>query len=128
MRLTYGKYKGEDVEDIPESYLEWIEKDKADELNELQQAMERRGLSTNRPRPKTTVKTVVQETTKVTPLQLEMMELGYKKLALARHPDRGGNTRDMQLLNDAITKARKPVTEKPKPKPSDDWDDEFDDE
>jgi len=125
MRLTYGIYKDEDVEDIPESYLEWMERTKSTELDELQRAMEKRGLYTNR--PKTTVKTVVRETTKVTPLQLEMMELGYKRLALTRHPDHGGTDKDMQLLNDAISKARKNLTNEPTPK-KDDWDDDdFDD-
>ena len=24
MRLTFGKYKGEDIEDIPSDYLKWL--------------------------------------------------------------------------------------------------------
>jgi hypothetical protein len=36
----------------------------------------------------------------------DLLESGYRSVAMKRHPDRGGNTADMQRLNDLMEELR----------------------
>lgn len=104
MILQFGRYKGMDVADVPPDYLKWLERTQDASLRELRVEMRKLGLTT------TEHTTVAYRTAGLTPLQLEMMEAGYRHLAHQRHPDHGGSNEAMRGLNDAIARARRSVS------------------
>ena len=101
MILQFGKYKGKDAADVPTDYLKWLERTQTVNLRELRADMRKLHLATSEDT------TVTYRTAGLTPLQLEMMEAGYRQLARLRHPDHGGSDEAMRGLNDAIARARR---------------------
>jgi Putative quorum-sensing-regulated virulence factor len=104
MILQFGKYKGKDAADVPTDYVKWLERTQTASLRELRAEMRKLGLTTSEDT------TVTNMTAGLTPLQLEMMEAGYRHLARQRHPDHGGSNDAMRDLNDAIGRARSGVS------------------
>ena len=100
MILQFGKYKGMDAADVPTDYVKWLERTQTASLQELRTEMRKLGLTTSQDT------TVTYRTAGLTPLQLEMMEAGYRHLARQRHPDHGGSNDAMRDLNNAIARAR----------------------
>ena len=101
MILQFGKYKGKDAADVPTDYLKWLERTQTANLRELRADMRKLHLATSEDT------TVTYRTAALTPLQMEMMEAGYRHLARQRHPDHGGSNEAMRGLNDAIARARR---------------------
>ena len=101
MIFQFGKYKGKDAADVPTDYVKWLERTQTASLRELRAQMRKLGLTTSQDT------TVTYRAAGLTPLQLEMMELGYRNLARQRHPDHGGSNDAMRDLNDAIARARR---------------------
>jgi uncharacterized protein (DUF3820 family) len=101
MILQFGKYKGKDAAEVPTDYVKWLERTQTASLQELRAQMRKLGLTTSQDT------TVTYRTEGLTPLQVEMMEAGYRHLARQRHPDHGGSNDAMRDLNDAIGKARR---------------------
>jgi hypothetical protein len=104
MILSFGKYRGQDTSQVPASYLRWLEETQSRDLDQLRDAMEARGLTTNRPRPRERViyQNIPIPPPAPPPLVKEMVRTGYKTLAKRYHPDLGGNTQQMQELNQAF--------------------------
>jgi Putative quorum-sensing-regulated virulence factor len=101
MIFQFGKYKGKDAADVPTDYLKWLERTQTANLRELRADMRKLRLTTSEDT------TVTYRTAGFTPLQMEMMEAGYRHLARQRHPDHGGSNEAMRGLNDAIATARR---------------------
>jgi preprotein translocase subunit Sec63 len=85
MKMPFGKYKGEWVEDLPESYLLWLIENVS--LREPLRAAVWEALEGQGPEPDflpqpQTVKSI------------------YRRLSLKYHPDRGGSTEAQQALNE----------------------------
>jgi Putative quorum-sensing-regulated virulence factor len=91
MQLTFGKYEGQEIEDVPHDYLLWLYR----RNRPLQAAIERElGIEPERPKPKP------EPTVNVPPGMLnDLIEAGFRALALKQHPDHGGDTKKMQELN-----------------------------
>lgn len=85
--MPFGKFKGEEIEDLPSSYLVFLI-EQCDNLKpflkeEIENELDFRfGKDKNMPAVSKDVKAV------------------YKKLALKYHPDKGGNTMAMQAVNE----------------------------
>lgn len=105
MRMHFGKFRGVEVADLPDDYLAWLhghvelrEPLKSAVLKEF----ERRFTTPNRPENvPSEVRTMIDE----------IISAGYRKLALQHHPDHGGETKTMQLVNRAADFLRSTVRE-----------------
>ena len=93
--MPFGKYKHWLLADIPSDYLRWISMN-IDLREPLKTAVKselhcrQRGRS--RPSP---------PASDLTNVAREIIDSGYKKLAISRHPDHGGDVKAMQKLNEA---------------------------
>lgn len=96
MILQFGKYRGQPVSQVPADYLRWLERTKREELQELQYAMENRGIPARWARPEV----------RTTQTLREMIEAGYRTLAMKYHPDHGGDSEKMRDLNLEIARWR----------------------
>lgn len=95
-RLNFGRFKGERLENIPDSYLKWLWLDSdfldRDIFYEVQEEAKRRWaekIPTRYINPMSFKKNI--DSHKIKSI--------YKKLALEFHPDRSGSTAAMQSLN-----------------------------
>lgn len=101
-RMRFGKYKGWPLEDIPTGYLHWLLTG-CDNLDGwLRRAVQRElgyrreDLGAAGP-PKAGL-----------PASLpELIRSWHRELVLIYHPDRGGDTRVMQALNDAFDRLKR---------------------
>ncbi len=108
LRLKFGKYKGQLLEDVPTGYLQWCDR----ELHDLD-AWTRRAIEAELerrqgpppapppPRPATGALTLADLDTRI--------RAWWRELCLQYHPDRGGDTKVMQALNNAHERLRKAV-------------------
>ncbi len=95
VRMPFGKFKGVFIHDLPFEYLTWIYK--LDNLREpLLSAIENEFHA--RKEPVNGGKTLDPD---VGAMVDELVSAGYRKLAQVHHPDHGGETRTMQLVNAA---------------------------
>ena len=101
MQLTFGKYEGRDIENIPHDYLLWLYR----RNRPLQKAIEKElGIEPERSNPEPQQK----ESVNVPPGMLaDLIDAGFRAMALKTHPDHGGNTQKMQELNAVRDKLRK---------------------
>ena len=109
MILQFGKYRGYHVTTVPTSYLRWLEGVKQEELDGLQDEMDSRGLSTTRAARAARTAQAVRRAMQVAPTTQtfkEIVEAGYRSLAMKYHPDRGGSTEKMRDLNLEIARWR----------------------
>jgi hypothetical protein len=101
--MPFGRYRGVEVADLSDGYLSWLHG--LDDLDELLcSAVEREWDARFRPALEASaldpnVRTMAEE----------LVAAGYRQLAKLHHPDRGGDTRAMQLRNDAATWLRRRV-------------------
>jgi hypothetical protein len=100
MNMPFGKYKGEDLEDIPRHYLEWCLKNIQDLRQPLRGAIEDVLEYSERPRANKTeiVRCQVQET----------LAAWYRRASRKYHPDHGGSNEKQIVVNDcyeSLTKA-----------------------
>jgi hypothetical protein len=100
MRLWFGKYRGTDISEVPESYLCW-----------MIDAMERKSLrelardELNRRAEQHQYRNLPQ--VNFDSITMEIIRAGYKALAQRYHPDHGGDLAKMQELNAAMERLRK---------------------
>lgn len=83
MRLEFGKYRGRDITDVPDDYIEFmiISSEKTARL--FHEEQDRR---------------LAQREAKLSAME-RIIQAGYRTLALQNHPDKGGNTAAMQEIN-----------------------------
>ncbi|MBA2883060.1 hypothetical protein HNR65_003417 [Desulfosalsimonas propionicica] len=84
MKMPFGKYRGFEVDEIPEDYLRWLVKNvnlreplRSSVFEALDEHPEREILP-----EQATIKTI------------------YRRLSMKYHPDKGGDTAAMQAIND----------------------------
>jgi hypothetical protein len=108
MRMPFGKFRGERLEDLPYSYLEWLH-----ELDDLHEPLrshlnrvwrERFDEEESEAPPRQTPPPDFPDEERA--LVRELLEAGYRTLALKYHPDCGGSTQAMQRLNTLMNKLR----------------------
>jgi Putative quorum-sensing-regulated virulence factor len=97
MRMPFGKYRGERLEDIPLGYLEWL---LTIELSSrLQQAVEyeieeRNSATPPPPPPRSIPQKEIHASAE------EIVKAGYRELSHKYHPDKaGGDLEKMKTLN-----------------------------
>lgn len=91
--MPFGKFKGVEVADLPDDYLDWLVS--IDLRDPLLSAVEaERKLRSSPPAP-----SVAPE---VHTAALEVISAGLRTLARAHHPDLGGETAVMQSINIAV--------------------------
>jgi uncharacterized protein (DUF3820 family) len=93
LRMPFGKYQGQALEDVPTRYLLWClraYRRLPPELWEaLDQELRRRGLAGELP------------PASPPPDWLRLIRRWYRQLSLRYHPDRGGSAEAMQAVNAA---------------------------
>ena len=98
MQMPFGKYIGEEIEDIPDSYLYWLMT--IDLRSVLKLAVER-----ELDRRENGSDIVFNVDYNIPPelkyFVTEIIETGFKSSAMKHHPDRGGRIEDMKTLNTA---------------------------
>lgn len=119
MQMPFGKHKGTDVQDIPESYLEWllenvrlrsslkaavcgvlgINPDDVDDPPESDQWKQRARGGRQQDSQQRIMKLI------------EVVESWQRRMARKFHPDRGGTTEMMQAINDATDDLVKSIRE-----------------
>lgn len=108
--MTFGKFRGEPLEKIPEGYLRWLLTDCNSLEDDLRVAIERKlrgqdahgsqsgergaGAGQERVGPDTGLPTAVDRA-----VAAEIIAAGRRALALAHHPDRGGDAERMMRIN-----------------------------
>ena len=93
MILQFGKYKGYDISNIPEDYLDWLISTTQKTLSDYKEEKARREY--------------MQEAS--LPWVERVIQAGYRSLAMQHHPDHGGNTEDMRQINAAHEKLKQLV-------------------
>lgn len=94
MRMPFGKHRGVEIADLPSAYLEWLinlgdglrEPLRSAIWTEWEKRQRAKGVVRALPEP------VVSAAQKI-------VACGYRRLALQRHPDKGGETEQMTNLN-----------------------------
>lgn len=94
--LRYGKFKGEDLRDVPSEYLEFLLDSAESTVVEVRQELDRRRL---------------QEEASLSWIE-RIVESGYRSLARHHHPDAGGDGEDMKQLNAAVEVLRQVVLDR----------------
>lgn len=91
MKMPFGKFKGRDLRQVPDDYLDWLFFDIA--LREPLRSAVRREISK-------------REGVDYTPAATEAGHIKrvYRELAFKYHPDHGGSTEAMQAVNEFYEK------------------------
>lgn len=109
MIITFGKFAGEEVSSLPESYLTWIvysmDQDSghkmaiaAEALTELVKRIEKKLSEFSAPSDKPHFQQSRRQHVDIEVLQ-EIVSAGRKSLSMKHHPDRGGCLEKMQDIN-----------------------------
>ena len=90
MLMKFGKFKGSDISEIPDSYLQWLSSNV--QLREplasvIWEELQERGLE---PEPMPTAKR----------LDADKVRTVYRMLSQKWHPDHGGDTEAMKAINE----------------------------
>ena len=83
MMLTFGKYQGRLLSDVPENYLHWYVESQQKLLRQFLDEIERRE---------------ALESAKMSWAE-RIIQTGYRSLTLKHHPDRGGDNGTMREIN-----------------------------
>jgi Putative quorum-sensing-regulated virulence factor len=78
MILSFGKYEGEDIRDVPREYLEWLADQARRNSKAYDAELERRDL-------------LEQSNCSMVD---RIVQVGFRELAKQLHPDQGGNSKD----------------------------------
>ena len=99
MVLWFGKYRGYQLENVPESYLCWMANNmERQSLRDLAQGeLDRRAAERRHKLPLFIGFDAITR---------ELIEAGYRALAKKCHPDCGGDVGKMQQLNAAMERLR----------------------
>jgi hypothetical protein len=96
VKVPFGRFRGVELADVPDDYLRWLHA--LDDLREpfrsavAEEYTFRFEPAAGRPPLNPDVK----------PMAEELVSAGYRTLARLHHPDHGGATRTMQLVNAAV--------------------------
>jgi hypothetical protein len=96
VKMPFGKYRGIEVDSLPEQYLEWLWQNI--DLREPLYSAVRDALFHHEDETPAGGSTLPAE---VKVLAKELITVGYRMLALKHHPDRGGRHVEMVRLNRA---------------------------
>lgn len=110
-RFNFGKHKGKLVEDVPTSYLRWVVAECVsidswlleavkDELRRRQEAWQQGQGAYGQQR-----QTAAGDAGPPANWS-DVMQTWYRGLCLKYHPDRGGSTEAMQIVNDAYDRLK----------------------
>jgi len=102
MRMPFGKFKGVLVADLPDDYLEWL-------INVVEMREPLKTVVKEEHDRRFAASATAELPTEVRTMAAEIVSAGYRKLALQHHPDHGGQTRTMQLINAAADFLRSKV-------------------
>ena len=94
IRMPFGKHKGQLFSNLPDEYLEWL-MTLGDLKPETRRAVEFE-LASRAPEPGSL---------------LDVVNAGYRSLAMKYHPDHGGKHEQMQALNASVEALRKMILE-----------------
>lgn len=97
--MTFGKYRGRHINDVPVDYLQWCINNIDFKDRKLEQAIEDFLDELDDPKPEYSDKDHHEEL-------LYVVNQWYKKAALELHPDRGGNVIAMRLVNELVHELR----------------------
>ena len=99
--MPWGKYKGEDISEIPDSYILWLNFSASYSGNALlkDKVMEEVEIRFSNKLPKR----VYSNENAITPGSLKKI---YHQICVEYHPDRGGNTVAMQAINSFYQKLK----------------------
>jgi hypothetical protein len=117
MRMPFGKHRGVDVRDLPDGYLNWlltidlrepllsaVTREWAFRFGDEEQEFGDEEEYYAPPPPQGEAKLTYSPAEQ--PLLKEIVERGYRAVALKAHPDVGGSTDVMRKLNGLIAKLR----------------------
>jgi hypothetical protein len=90
MKLTFGKYNGWELSQVPDHYIDWQIEQNEKSIKMFRDEKERR---------------LAQIEAKL-PMMERLIQVGYRTLASQNHPDKGGNTKTMQEVNAAYEKLK----------------------
>lgn len=97
MNMPFGKYKGQPVSQIPESYLSWVLQNCTNLESKLRQEIEwylnLKTYDRKQPSPSADLPGVITQ--------------WHRQLAADFHPDRGGSVEAMQAINEAYDRLKK---------------------
>jgi hypothetical protein len=82
MIITFGKYNGQPLENIPADYIEWLISTRKKDIEMYQRELDRRATA------ELSTMTMVER----------IIQSGYRSLAKTMHPDAGGTTEGFQEL------------------------------
>jgi len=108
--MPWGKYRGEHVDALPSSYLCWLSEE-AERVPSGLRAAALRVLSERfgGPSDADPLESPPAVPPALRPVAQEIIQAGYKRLALKRHPDAGGTHAAMLALGDAMAALRRLV-------------------
>lgn len=103
MRMPFGKYRGWEIADLPDEYLQWLV---TIELREplfmaVVREIDRRAFSSQK-KSRSSVPAPL--------MAKEIVKAGYRALAMKYHPDHGGDGKKMVELNLAYEKLLQEVS------------------
>ena len=102
MRLTFGKYLGKRLEEVPESYLIWVLENLTHLNPHTRMSIEQFLLKDDGAHESPT------STVEDSPVNIEAFEglikTWYRQMAQRHHPDRGGDNKSMSVINDGYEK------------------------
>lgn len=116
MKLNFGKHKGQDIEDVPDSYLTWVLdncpklgettttaiKKKLGIINDEYQAQMRSQLA------QAVIRAKIDARGEARDEAISALKTVYRTLSRKYHPDMGGDTAKMAAINEyheQVTKA-----------------------
>jgi hypothetical protein len=103
VKVPFGKFKGVELADVPDDYLRWLKS-----LGHLREPL-RSAVADEYEFRFSSANPVETLPADVRVMVEEIVASGYRSLAQRHHPDHGGATRAMQLLNDAVAWLRRMV-------------------
>ena len=102
--MPFGKYRGAALEDLPDGYVRWLHG-----LPDLREPLRSAVHAEWNLRFGAGASTLPALPAEARPVVEVLISVGYRALARQHHPDQGGQTRSMQLVNDAATWLRQAV-------------------
>jgi len=99
--MPFGKHAGEDVADLPDSYLEWLVRAQICRTEWLSQAVALEWSKRCRQKAGGAPRQQAHEERMTAGNALEVLGQWYRRASLQYHPDRGGSTLAMQVVNEA---------------------------
>ena len=102
--MPFGRYKGAALVDLPDDHVRWLHG-----LPDLREPLRSAVQTEWNFRFGEGASTLPALPAEARPVVEELISVGYRALARQHHPDQGGQTRSMQLVNDAAAWLRKAV-------------------